>query len=606
MNVYGALPIRLPKRNAFNLSHSKRTTLNIGEIYPSLAIEMVPGDLFDVGQNAIVELSPLVADFKGELNLDTYLFFVSYNQLKIDDDAGSFSDILLSVNNPQDPVPVPKWETPNGGYSKGSLWDCLGFPVGKTVNTSAKNVKVAPIDYLRRAYNQVWNYDFRDEQYDEEVSLQNDEILNVRYKKDRFTSSFDSPQRGTTPSMKLSGNASVKWEEQDLLDKVAGIVSNRFVIYNNNSAGTNMYKIPKGDVDLALGSIGTSRTNVPSDIPVTFLGNIDYTEGDPRLVQGTTRAPIGSGGDSQAYSVPLHIQNKDGVMFGTSKYLAFLDAAPGTSYNQNLRLGVKFDQEFINLLNDNNIDLDSVITFNIEDLRLLNKLQLWLEKNQLYGTRYKEYLLANYGVAPSDETLQEPAYIGGVHIPVIISPVVSKSGTDDQPLGTVGGRGVTMDKSYLGKYRAKEFGILMAFSVLRPKAAYSQGIDRQFIKNSVWDFFNPTFQTLGQEEILGAEIFVEGDEDDLDIIGYTGRYNEMRAMTDLVTGELRDSLSVWTVQRQFSNRPNLQSPEFLEVDKSDYDYLFSVTDEPQAVVSFKNVVKAVRPLSKFPIATLGA
>lgn len=600
MNIYGALPVKLPRRNVFNLSHSKRTTLDIGVIYPSICIEMVPGDFFEVAQNAIVEMSPLVTDFKGELNLDTYLFFVSYNQLKIDDDDGSFSDILLSVNNPQEPVGVPKWTTPNGGYSKGTLWDALGFPIGKSVNSTAKNEKVAPIDYVRRAYNQVWNYNFRDEQYDEDVDLQNDQLLKARYKKDRFTSAFDSPQRGTAPSMKLSGNASVVWKESDLLDKVYGYISTRRLeLYDSNET---TYFINEGTLDLNFGAL--SRQDGSEALTLGSNNSFNYRSAGADRILNAQVAP-----DSNFNQAYVSILDKYGSTGNSSPILSNSQLHAVSPDN---RFGLRFSRDFLNVLNDNEIDLDSIITFNIEDLRLLNKLQLWLEKNQLYGTRYKEYLLANYGVAPSDETLQEPAYIGGVHIPVIVSPVVSKaaSGSEEddnyQPLGTVGGRGVTMDKSYLGKYRAKEFGILMGFSVLRPKAAYSQGIDRQFIKNSVWDFFNPTFQGLGQEEILGAEIFAKGDSTDLDIIGYTGRYNEMRSMTDLITGELRDSLSVWTVQRKFANRPNLQSSEFLEVDKSDYDYLFAVTDEPQSVVSFKNVVKAVRPLSKFPIATLGA
>ena len=72
-------------------------------------------------------------------------------------------------------------------------------------------------------------------------------------------------------------------------------------------------------------------------------------------------------------------------------------------------------------LGNNTIDLSSATTFDIADLRLAIQIQKWMERNARAGVRYTEFLRAHFGVAPRDERLSRPEYIGGSKSPVIFS-----------------------------------------------------------------------------------------------------------------------------------------------------------------------------------------
>ena len=129
-----------------------------------------------------------------------------------------------------------------------------------------------------------------------------------------------------------------------------------------------------------------------------------------------------------------------------------------------------------------------------------------------------------------------------------------------------------------------------------------------FIKKTIYDYFNPQFANLGQQEIYNAEIYAQGTSADKQIFGYTERNQELKTIPDVVSGNLRSgistgSLRVWSISRQFNSLPALDS-EFIHVNPSDYDYLFSLSDYPHAVVTFHNIVKAIRPVPKFSQGTL--
>lgn len=264
------------------------------------------------------------------------------------------------------------------------------------------------------------------------------------------------------------------------------------------------------------------------------------------------------------------------------------------------------------------VDLSQASSITINDLRLANKLQLWQERNQLAGSRPKEYLLANYGIAPNDETLQRPVLIGHTKTPVIINTVMQNIETDTVTAGSgtggkasKGGNGVTTQSTYFGKWTCKEFGWIIVLSALRPKANYTQGIHRSLIKNTVYDFFNPIFQNLGQQEIFNSEVFVQNTSDDKEIFGFTDRYNEYRHLESMTTGILRNtvdgSLSSWIMNRKFAELPTLDS-NFITVEASEYDYLFNFQSSfqtPQAIIQANNIITAIRPLSKYAHPSLG-
>lgn len=292
--------------------------------------------------------------------------------------------------------------------------------------------------------------------------------------------------------------------------------------------------------------------------------------------------------------------------------------ATGSASETWSKLNLKVDQATLDLLNDNQIDLSDLITFNIDDLRLLNKLQKWLERSQLCGTRTKEFLLANYGLAPNDETLQRPVFLGRLRTPIQVSSNISSVETANLPQGHKSGNGTGQNAVLFKKWTCKEPGIIYVVSFVRPKATYQQGIPREWIMKDIFDFPNPIFQDLGQQAVLNAEIFCQGTDDDLGIAGYQENYVHFKTANDINTGRLRiksnsePTLETWSIQRKFANLPDLTSTKFLHVDPKDYVYLFNYQWEdeahtvvaPQMVITYSNHIKAIRPLHKRAMPSL--
>lgn len=556
MAIFDRVKIRHYKRSAFKLSHSVRTSMNLGEVVPSMAIEMVPGDTFRFGQVATMDFTPFVSPFYGEFWQESLAFFVSYDSLKMGNES-RFTDMLASVTDPQhDAVPIPKWnlakttldsDSKMVSTHKGKLWDKFGFPLNLPATISDD---ITPIAYLQRAYNMIWNEFIRDENQDTEISLDNNDVLTCCYKKDYFTSAFDSPQKGTAPYLELTGTAGVEFSS-DIVNEIAGKIVTLADSFSTSSQGT-IQKIAKGSTV----SVDMVTTNGKQDIKTS--------------------------GSSTSVS-------------------------SGTAHNS--ELGLKLTQDLINLLNQNTLQLNRIVTFNIDDLRLLNKLQEWLERLQIAGTRTKEFLLANYGIAPSDETLQRPQFLGRLRSPVNVTTTIAQAETSALPQGHKTGNGKSVNSVLFHKWTCKEPGVLMVVSFCRPKASYHQGINRMWIKKTVYDYFNPIFENLGQQPIYKGELYCTGTSTDLEFFGYTDRYNEMKYIPDITTGDLRGNVSgglkTWSVQRTFGSLPTL-SNTFFHVNPLDYDYLFAIpsTNQAQIRATFDNVVKAIRPLHRFALPSL--
>jgi len=284
---------------------------------------------------------------------------------------------------------------------------------------------------------------------------------------------------------------------------------------------------------------------------------------------------------------------------------AFYVSAPTAGDRQNVA------DNFTKQLNDNNtIDGATFTSVDIADFRLTLAMQVWMERNARGGARYNEVIRVHWGVAPNDARLQRPEFIGGTKNHAVISEVLQTSAESATgtvtPQGNLAGHGIAVQSSRVGKYRVEEFGIIMGLMVVRPKSAYQDGINRQWLWRTAFDFPWPEFAGLSEQAILNAEICTQTIAQDptgvnnLNTFGYTGRYNEMRFIPDMVCSEMRTTFDYWHLGRQFNNAsPPALNAAFIEcVPRKD---IFAVTNVPGLIVSFGNHIQAIRPLPFLPI-----
>ena len=562
MGIFNKVYGNKPRRNAFNLSYSVKTTMDMGKLYPICIQEMVPGDTFRLGNEVVINLQPMNSPAYINLNWYAYAFFVPYRVL-----WDEFETFITKGQSGDETIALPKFEIKDNitddAFKYNTLWDYFGFPVG--VKPSGLS---APVDFPWRAYNMIWNEYFRDENLQDEIGIAptdenfNFGLKNVNWSKDYFTAALPFAQRGTASALPitvaLSGTPHASWSDYVYLGGLnAGSNYVMSTVYPKNTSDLTPY------ADIVAGSTVNGNSLLNNDAPLGF---------DPY------NAP--TIGNNQSESNPLR------------------------------ELGLA--------LNDNTVDLSKVeakgISADVEDLRLMFAIQRWQEINARGGVRYTEFLRAQYGTSPRDDRLQRPEFIGGCKSPIIVSNVLQQSNADNTSasqktlVGTKYGQGMTADVNNLGSYYASEFGVLMVVAFLRPKTSYMQGINRQWLKNDTFDFYNPCFSALGEQEVLNEEIFAkDGDSDPLtdkasnrSIWGYEPRYQEMRYNPSLITGKMRPnaqtgepSFDYWHLGRYFDTLPNLNE-NFIkcEPDKR----IFQATDEVGFICHIGNRIKALRPL----------
>ena len=505
MSVFSSVQANRPRRSSFNLSYEKKFDCDMGQLIPVMCDEVVPGDLFKIDNQVVCRLQPTLAPILQEVSVFVHYFFVPYRLL--DDNWESF---ITGGFDGKDAYELPTWMP--SSVARYSLWDYFGFPTGITPQDS-----FLPMKYPLYAYNYVYNEYYRDENLQDEVSLDDESVKRRAWRKDYFTSALPWQQRGTGPALPLSGNAFVT------------------------------------------------------------LNSLQFSAGNPLGALRTSSHPVYVSGNNQLFAT---------VDGRHEFYGGVLSEQDGLVITQNFTVPVSSTAP---------VDVSKIATFDVADLRLAFQVQKWMERNARSGVRYTEFLRSHFGVSPSDSRLQRPEYIGGSKSPMIVSEVLQTSQSSaNSPQGTMAGHGIVAGESHICKYHVTEFGVILGLLSIMPKASYQQGINRQWLRRTRYDFYFPEFAHLSEQSVMNGELYYQNSATaNSEIFGYQGRYDEMRCKSDMVCGALRDQLSYWHLGRIFDTPPKLNA-SFVECNPS--KRIFAVQNVPGVIVDYANIVTAVRPI----------
>lgn len=546
-----------PSRSLFDLSHDVLFTGDMGKLYPICAMEMSPGDTFHIANESVVRMQPLNAPILHEISLTTHYFFVPYRILWEEwtdfitgGTEGEYGGTTRGEDVPSEIAPaLPRWNPSNTAV--GSLWDYLGFPTG-VVPAGA-----LPVDFIRRCYNRIWNEYYRDENLQEKVSEDNEEILYRNWRKDYFTSALESRQRGVAPALPVTGTVGVN-EQQNTIKCVFSTSSDL------SGSGSTATGTKTGTVTLPTGAT-----------------NIIYS---PTLISGPSGSSISvayslSGSTLTAVYTLTGMDNPNALGWLRSQYSSITQC----------------DVNYYGL----GITVDGSIGASVTDMRQVFQIQKWMELANRGGVRYTEFLRSFFGVSPRDDRLQRPEYIGGTKSPIIISEVLQTSATEGEPTpqGNMAGHGVGASRTYVGSYTAVEYGICMGLLSVMPTTKYQQGINRQWLRRTKFDFLFPQFTGLSEQAIEEAEIYATNNEtENRSIFGFNEIYDELRAMPSKICGKMRTVFNYWHLARIFDSAPALNS-DFIKCNPS--KRIFAVPSEDGFIFNVSNIIRAVRPLPKY-------
>lgn len=173
---------------------------------------------------------------------------------------------------------------------------------------------------------------------------------------------------------------------------------------------------------------------------------------------------------------------------------------------------------FNNWLNTEWIDgttggINSITAVDVSDgkltmdaLILQKKIFNMLNRVAITDGTYQAWREATYGIRSA--TLPEsPIFCGGMQSEIAFDEIVSNSATDEEPLGTLAGRGVaTMYKSGRGlKIKCTEPSMIMALGSITPRVDYSQGNKWWTRLQNMDDFHKPTLDAIGFQELIAEE-----------------------------------------------------------------------------------------------------
>lgn len=143
----------------------------------------------------------------------------------------------------------------------------------------------------------------------------------------------------------------------------------------------------------------------------------------------------------------------------------------------------------------------------MDALILQKKIFNMLNRVAITDGTYQAWREATYGIRSA--TLPEsPIFCGGMQSEIAFDEIVSNSATDEEPLGTLAGRGVaTMYKSGRGlKIKCTEPSMIMALGSITPRIDYSQGNKWWTRLETMDDFHKPTLDAIGFQELITEEI----------------------------------------------------------------------------------------------------
>lgn len=188
-----------PKYNTFDLSHDKRLTLQMGEIIPVMAIDVLPGDKFTIESSHLTRFMPLVAPVMHNVKVKVRYFF-SPNRLVWE----NWEDFITGPESATDTT-EPVHPTIIKSAEAGSLMDYMGVSTDRNDATRQVQVNALPFAHYQFIYNEY----FRDQNLIDEVPYELNDGLNtgslltsltskrkVAWKHDRFTSALPFTQKG--------------------------------------------------------------------------------------------------------------------------------------------------------------------------------------------------------------------------------------------------------------------------------------------------------------------------------------------------------------------------------------------------------------------------
>ena len=225
-------------------------------------------------------------------------------------------------------------------------------------------------------------------------------------------------------------------------------------------------------------------------------------------------------------------------------------------------------------------------SFQLDTLNLAKKVYDMLNRIAVSGGTYQDWIETVYTNGYIERT-ETPIYEGGMSAELEFQEVISQSATQDEPLGTLAGRGrTTGQKGGHIVVKTSEPSYLIGIISLTPRVDYCQGNDFDTTLDTLDDIHKPALDAIGfQDRMCGTldykSIYMDGG------LTKEGSIGKQPAWIDYMTNfnktygnfAIKDNEAFMVLNRWFESDPITQTGDYTSyIDPQKYNYIFADTD----------------------------
>ena len=514
--------LRTYNRSTHDLSYAWRSSMTVGTLTPFMKIVGLPGDTFDIALDTKVFTHPTIGPLFGSYKMQMDIFTVPFrlymaplhnNALNV---GMNMSQIKIPMIQPTTPVP----SADNPTASNDNPWTQINpSSILRYLGMEKMDETVNAIPLL--GYLDIFKNYYANKQEEDYYALMGDEInittvvtFDLTYVNDGYYPSITTGTI-TVPTKRVG--------EKMYLQTVSanGTLLNTYDMTNGQyfttsvNGNNTIYTVVENltGTERMRGRAGSVINGTPLNIKSYKLSTLDDLR-EYLLSQGMTQVMLTTTNNGGVeYITDILGRNITTSRFNASQSLA------------GLLLKTYQSDIFSNWIQTEWIDGENGISsitavdtssgeFTIDTLNLAKKVYDMLNRIAVSGGTYHDWIETVYtaGSVPHAET---PIYEGGMSTEIEFEQVVSNSATENEPLGTLAGRGRNSGKKG-GRLHIKvtEPCYIMGIVSITPRVDYAHGIDWDVEQlKTMDDLHKPALDAIGFQDLRVQQISQWGAND---------------------------------------------------------------------------------------------